>query len=216
VSHLEKERPAWNTDCSLYLAMKDENYLKDSEYPYHFSARTFQGLAFPQPLAKTWETFCKIFQRLIPKSNLEAHAFVLMPNHFHCLATAPQGNLHDVIGELFFQLEESEIGLCRRETGLLEDSFWATRIANPIFYSHVYKYVFRNPVDAGLCQRVEEYPFSTLYYEARAENPPFPLTESRYFFKIPFGVNFPGQHRWLNQQTAPMYLKRRFPKAYVN
>jgi len=30
------------------------------------------------------------------------------------------------------------------------------------YYFQVYKYVYRNPVEAGICGVVEEYPFSTL------------------------------------------------------
>ncbi|MEK6627995.1 MAG: hypothetical protein AABY53_05165, partial [Bdellovibrionota bacterium] len=41
-------------------------------------------------------------------------------------------------------------------------------LAEPILnYSHylnTYKYIYRNPVEAGLCKKPEDYPYSSLYY----------------------------------------------------
>ncbi len=36
-------------------------------------------------------------------------------------------------------------------------------INNPKYLLNVYKYIYRNPVAAGIVERVEQYPFSTIY-----------------------------------------------------
>lgn len=35
-------------------------------------------------------------------------------------------------------------------------------IRNDLYFSHAYKYVYRNPVEAEICSDVRDYPFSTL------------------------------------------------------
>lgn len=35
-------------------------------------------------------------------------------------------------------------------------------LQHPNYYLNAYKYNYRNPVSAGLCQNVEQYPYSTL------------------------------------------------------
>lgn len=40
--------------------------------------------------------------------------------------------------------------------------YHSSLICDPSYYQNAYKYVLRNPVTAKMCQRVEEYPYSTL------------------------------------------------------
>jgi len=35
-------------------------------------------------------------------------------------------------------------------------------ILSAAYYKHAYKYIYRNPLEAGLCKRVEDYEFSSL------------------------------------------------------
>lgn len=93
---------------------------------------------------------------------LRIHAFTLMSNHFHLIVRAPEGNLSSAMR--FFMAESG------RDLRLLSDRinvtygsrFHRSLLTDPLYYLHAYKYVYRNPVEAGLCQRVEDYPFSTL------------------------------------------------------
>lgn len=50
----------------------------------------------------------------------------------------------------------------RRINHLYGARFHRTVITSPIYYLHAYKYVYRNPVKAGLCELVEEYRYSSL------------------------------------------------------
>lgn len=40
--------------------------------------------------------------------------------------------------------------------------FHRSLLNSPLYYLHAYKYLYRNPVKAGLCKVVEEYPYSSL------------------------------------------------------
>jgi hypothetical protein len=62
--------------------------------------------------------------------------------------------------------------------------------------AYAYKYVFRNPVKAGICQRVEEYSLSTLNRSS-----PLAIVEGfdPYWRHIP--KNFEERLEWLNLPT---------------
>ena len=53
-----------------------------------------------------------------------------------------------------------------REAGRINHVFgtryhWSL-IKNPVHFAIVYKYIYRNPIEAGISKHVEEYPFSTV------------------------------------------------------
>ncbi len=85
----------------------------------------------------------------------------------------------------FLREVSKEIG---RVSGRINRIFGAryhwSLITYGIYYSHAYKYVFRNPVEAGLSSRVEEYPFSTVRNElqfAATEMPTQPQADFETF-----------------------------------
>jgi hypothetical protein len=54
--------------------------------------------------------------------------------------------------------------------------FHSSVITSPLYFLHAYKYVYRNPVTAHLCERVEHYRFSTLRGLLGADWSLIPLT----------------------------------------
>jgi len=96
------------------------------------------------------------------KYGAEIHTFVLMSNHFHLILSTPKQNLDSVMR---WFLAESTRAMLRRSARLnhvygsryhwtVLDSAWSL--------AYVFKYVYRNPVRGGICNQVQEYPFSTL------------------------------------------------------
>jgi hypothetical protein len=70
------------------------------------------------------------------------------------------------------------------------------------------KYDFRNPVAAGVCKSVEDYPYSTLQTMLGKAPSTFPL----YFpFGVPGFIQIPSNERdllaWLNRPTPKEQLK---------
>jgi hypothetical protein len=65
-------------------------------------------------------------------------------------------------------------------------------------FTTVYKYIYRNPVEAGLCQYVEEYPWSTLNGLLGFSKLHIPVEEDTFLFDA--GVT--PILEWLN--TAPL------------
>lgn len=132
--------------------------------PYHICARCHNREWFELPLETVWSIMEDYLYLMAHAYELRIHAFVLMANHFHLLATAPSGNLSEIL--LYFMRETSkEIS---RLTGRVNQTYGTrnhkTRIPSHIHYLTAYKYVYRNPVRAGQVRRfAEEYPYSTLH-----------------------------------------------------
>ncbi len=83
---------------------------------------------------------------------IEMHAFVMMSSHSHLLFKASLQNENYFADALL-----NELKVKTGEASLVEP---VTNIAQ---YLNCYKYVYRNPVEARLSTKVEEYRFSSLH-----------------------------------------------------
>ncbi len=155
--------------------------IRTSNFPYHVTVRSNNRDWFYLPIDHVWSIFNAYLFKTQEQFNVEIHAFVLMSNHIHLLLTTPGANL-DVAMKYF--LRES----CRsvnRTAGRINHLFggpykWSL-IGDPVYYRHAYKYVYRNPVKAGVCSRIENYPFST-----RGKGPTLVImTPSRFDAALP-------------------------------
>lgn len=163
---------------------------RSSEYPFHIVARSNNQDWFQLPMPICWEIFTQNIIKTQKDYNFETHAFVMMSNHYHWLASTPQANL----GE----------GMCRFQTGVSQDMakhtgrinhifgarYRPSMITNSIYYANVYRYIYRNPLRARLCRYVQDYPWSTLQ-----------TTKIALVHPIFFGQSLPKDNllSWLNE-----------------
>ncbi len=75
---------------------------------------------------------------------------------------------------------------------------YRTRIDSNSYFLHAYKYVYRNPVEAGICSRPEDYPFSTLHGLMGKAKLLIPLYEDTLL-----GQDLEGTLQWLNRSVNP-------------
>lgn len=126
--------------------------------------------------------------------DVHVHAFVLMANHFHLLARFPRQNLSDGMAYFLRETSRELTRTSKRINHTYSSRFFRVSIGNPLYYLHCYKYVYRNPVEAGLAHRTEEYRWSTLRGLLGFERIAIPLAEDNTLFS-----NVEGTLRWLNQ-----------------
>ncbi len=85
-----------------------------------------------------------------------------------------------------------------RTTGRINQNFgsryYASVVKDPRYYLTLYRYVYRNPLDAGCCSRVEEYKYSSLQHVLGLKKMEFPIFD----FPIIAG-NSMASLDWLNQ-----------------
>ncbi|WP_374076224.1 transposase [Bdellovibrio bacteriovorus] len=133
-----------------------------SEFPYHVTARSNNKEWFYLPISECWRVFTSSLVEIHQRFGFEIHAFVLMSNHYHLLGQCSQD--HD-LGEVMAWFQKSVSRQINKKAGRINHIFGgaykASLISHDYHYSHVYKYIARNPVTAGLSETVENYPFSS-------------------------------------------------------
>ena len=164
--------------------------IRSETHPYHVTSRSNNKEFFPIPLKEVWEIMIHQLNMEAQENGLAVHAFVLMGNHFHLLCHTPKGNL-DQIMQHFLRLTTVKINQRSRTINHL----WGGRykwslIESQTHYFQVYRYIYQNPVRAGICGKVEDYPFSTL------KDVPIPLHS---FIPMSFGGH-EGEILWLNER----------------
>jgi len=100
-------------------------------------------------------------------------AWVLLPDHLHCIWTLPDGDVDFSLRWRLIKLITSRqygdrvtstINVSRRkrgETGLWQRRFWEHRIRDGADFSAHCDYIHYNPVRHGLCLKPWEWPYST-------------------------------------------------------
>ncbi len=175
-----------------------------STYPYFISVRRTNREWFPTPIELTWELFSNHLFLLHHGFNFKIHAAVLMSNHYHFIASTPEANVSS--GMAYFQREFSKS--ISRECGRINQIFGRPYhpcvLDSYYYYMNAYKYLYRNPIKAGLAHRVEEYRFSTMYGLLGQSHLLIPVEEDTLLF-TPY---FNSDHLiWLNQGKDEDYLE---------
>ena len=133
-----------------------------SDFPYNISSRCINREWFNLPMPVVWEIFREELINTHNKLNLVIHSFVLMSNHYHLLASTPESN----ISQCMQAFKQNTSRRLTREGNRINQTFagryFKCIIQHENFLRSVYKYNYRNPVTAGICTNVEEYPYSTL------------------------------------------------------
>lgn len=109
-----------------------------------------------------WSVFADYLHFIWRAYDVRIHAFVLMDNHFHMLISTPEGNLDVAMNYLMREVSKRIAERSKRINQIFGGPYSPTLIKNSTHYCHAYKYIYRNPVHAGICDRVEEYQYSTL------------------------------------------------------
>lgn len=175
--------------------MPRSNAILQSEFPYHVTGRCINRDWFNLPMQEVWEILCRQLFFCRHAYELKIHAFVLMQNHFHLLVSTPLANLDKAMWN--FMKETSQF---LTEAGNRTNLTWGSRHHRTVidsyhYFMHAYKYVYLNPVKAGVAPLAEAYPFSTLHGLLGQSKLLVPIEEDTILF-----ANVEETLRWLNQK----------------
>ncbi len=126
---------------------------------------------------------------------VKIHSFVVMPNHFHLIAKFPRANLGEAMNYFMRETSREISRAAGRENHLYGTRVFRSALSSYRYYTHAYKYVYRNPVEAGLALRVEQYTFSTLQSLLGLRHGMTPIEEDSLLFD---DIEF--QLSWLNRR----------------
>jgi putative transposase len=150
--------------------------------PYHLTARCINKEWFRIPLLEVWQIMGDYLFFIHHAYDVEILQFVLMANHFHLTIRFPNKNLSRSMEYFMRETSRRITSRAGRVNQTYGARFHRSLITSERHYRNVYKYIYRNPVRAGLCQRVEEYSFSTLRGVLGGEKLHIPLADDTLLF----------------------------------
>lgn len=104
--------------------------------------------------------------KLVAEYGAQIHCFVLMDNHYHLVVSS--GKKAD-LGEIMAVFQKSVSRNVNRKAGRINHLFGGPYkgclILNAGHFARVIRYVFRNPIDAGIAAGVREYEYSTFHQD---------------------------------------------------
>lgn len=164
--------------------------IRSADLPYHVTIRCNNREWFDLPMRRVWEICLYSISRANFKRPVNIEAFVLMANHYHLLLYTPNGDL-----DKFMQIFNTCLShFLRIETNRINrifgDRYKWSLVTEQRYYQNVVRYVFQNPIRAGLVSLCQEYPFSSLHYQIHGKKLPF-VTPDR-FADISF-INYVNQ-----------------------
>jgi putative transposase len=187
--------------------MARKQLIRSSEFPYHIYNRTLEHRFYDFPLDELWAEAAALLRVLSWAYDFKIHAFVLMGNHYHLLATTPSANLD--AGIRYFQSELSRWIHIR--TGQQRFRFGArygwSLIGNVKYARDVFRYVLQNPRRAEIAASVELYRFSTLQTQLGISNTGIPIHPMNFCEGIP-DLTDPDFLNWLNDIPVDEELKQ--------
>lgn len=169
--------------------------IRCSRFPYHVVTRAHNREWFPLNLQKVWEICLDSLELANSKHPIELINFVLMNNHYHMMLKTPGENLD----QFMYELNKNISLRLRKETKQINQVFggrykWCL-IQSSKYLINCYRYVYQNPLRAGVVNKCENYPYSTLPY-LKDNNKKFPLQIYDHFgFKDEFGLH------WINEEV---------------
>lgn len=137
------------------------NLIRSETLPYHVTARSNNKDWFHLPLEQVWQVFSNYLHFVSSALKARVHGFVLMANHFHLIVSTPEKNLDHIMLYLMRETSRSINKDSQRINHVYGGAYKWTLISKPNHYHHTLKYVYRNPIKAGLVCNIQDYPYSS-------------------------------------------------------
>jgi putative transposase len=106
------------------------------------------------------ELFMRILCATATRRRWEVWAWCLMTTHYHLVVRAPAGDLSLGMQWLNGRYADRFNLRYRRPGHLWQGRFHSVRVEREAHLAELSRYVARNPVEAGLCARPEDWPWS--------------------------------------------------------
>jgi putative transposase len=188
--------------------MPRKKYLPTDQFYDHVTARCLNKEWFKVPIEEVWDIFCDYLFLTKCGFNLEIYSFVLMNNHFHLIVRTPDANLSQAMNYFMRETSKTITLLAGRINQTYGGPYCWSIIKNDIYFKHAYKYVYRNPVEAGLVRNVEDYRFSTIFSKLGQSKNHIPLVEDKILFSC-----VESSLAWLNKSYPSEEIKLEIRQA---
>jgi putative transposase len=123
--------------------------------------------------------FLDLLAQLSERFNLEIYAYVLMSNHYHLLLKTIDANLSKAM-QWFGTTYTRKFNLKNQTSGhLFQGRFKSIIVENDAYLLRLSCYIHRNPLRAGIVERLADFQWSSyLYYAYRKKRPEWLRTKT--------------------------------------
>jgi len=134
-------------------------------YPYHLVCRT-NNRSFRFNQRQVIRIFFQALKETHEKYSFLIHHVVLMSNHYHIVATATEENLHRAMQYLNSRIAVRYNKLVGRSGHLWGGRYGSCIIDTDEYYLACVRYIYQNPLRAGIVDDLEEYTDSSFQFYA--------------------------------------------------
>ncbi len=143
------------------MAIKYKIY--QSEYPYHVYNRVNNKERLFK-LKNTFPVFIEALRESAEKYAVLPHHFVLLENHYHLMVSTPKCNLSLFMTSLNTKISKKLNKSLGRINHFFGGRYGATVIQDESYIFRLIKYIYQNPVKAGIVKTPSLYPYSSLKF----------------------------------------------------
>lgn len=154
-------RAVWQEAC-LNMVMGRKPVMRCSVNPYHITARTNNKDWFDLEMDDVFNIYCKSLKESKLRYKIKVHAFVLMNNHFHLMASTPLANISEFLQYFMTQTSKEIAKRSNRINKVYGSRSYKSLIKTEEYFAHCLKYIYLNPVRAGISVNAESYRWSTI------------------------------------------------------
>lgn len=164
---------------------------------FHFTTRIVHPLWEQMTLEQNWEHMTKSLADVLELNGDETltwHSGIVMSNHIHVLFSLEGFNENSII----LDLERVLKSRMKIQATLFQRPLRCEPLEHLRHLRSAYKFIYRNPIEARVVKRVEEYQYSSLAMLLGRKN-----QFHQNPFVDPFEIiqDLPKQLRWLNSET---------------
>ena len=128
--------------------------------------------------------FLELLQEFSDRFSIEVYAYVLMGNHYHLLLETPDANLSKGM-QWFGTTYTRKFNLRNNQSGhLFQGRFKSIIVENDAYLLRLSCYIHRNPLRAGIVDRLSDYRWSSYRYYAYRKSAPAWLKTSRILEQV--------------------------------
>ncbi|MBU4510858.1 transposase [bacterium] len=151
------------------MARRNRTEIEDKNFIYHIIGKGVEGTdIFTDDVDKN--KFLQLLQKMVNFHKVHLFSYVLMDTHFHLLLKTEEANLSQAMQFLnssyahWFNIRHI------RKGHLFQDRYKSHLVLNSLYLYSAASYISLNPVEAGLVNSPEEYPWSSFQYFLSTQN----------------------------------------------
>ncbi len=151
------------------MARRNRTEIEGKNAIYHIIGKSVEGTdIFADDVDRN--KFLYLLQKMIKSYKIHFFSYVLMSNHFHLLLKTEEANLSQAMQFLnssyahWFNIRHI------RKGHLFQDRYKSHLVLNSLYLYSVASYISLNPVETGLVDSPEKYPWSSFQYFLSTQN----------------------------------------------